>query len=138
MKALHQYSQDVQSTFGLTGPQLWAMKTLARSGPVPVGELARELAVHQSTVSVLVDRLEARGLLRRVRRPPDRRVVSLELTNAGVKLAQRAPEAAQGRLLHALNEMPMPQVRRVRRAVDILVAAMEVENLGARFFFSDD
>jgi DNA-binding MarR family transcriptional regulator len=138
VKELHRYSQDVHASFGLTGPQLWAVKTLARSGPLTVGALAEALAVHQSSLSALLDRLEDRGLLVRERRAPDRRVVHLMLTTQGQALARRAPEPAQGRLLHALRLMPPGRVTELRRSVDALVAAMEARDIEARFFFSDE
>ncbi len=137
VKALHDYSRDVQAQFDLTGPQLWALKTLDRRGPLAVGALAEELAVHQSSVSVLVDRLEDRGLLRRRRDAPDRRVVQLHLTAKGRAAAAAAPEPAQGRLLHALRAMPAAKVARVRRAVDVLVKAMAAEDVEAVFFFAE-
>lgn len=138
VKALHSYSQDVRAAYGLTGPQLWALKTLAREGPLPVGRLAAALAVHQSSISLLLDRLERRGFVRRVRGHPDRRVVRVELTRRGTEVAADAPDAAQGRLLHALARMPADEVRKVRRVVDRLVASMEATDVKARFFFSDD
>jgi DNA-binding MarR family transcriptional regulator len=137
VKALHDYSRKVQAAYDLTGPQLWALKTLARSGPLPVGSLAVELAVHQSSVSSLVGRLEARGLVARERSAPDRRVVRLQLTSAGARAAAAAPEPAQGRLLHALRAMPAPQVARLRQSVDELVLAMAAEHVEATFFFAD-
>ena len=138
VKALQTYSQDVRSAYGLTGPQLWALKTLQREGGMTVGRLAAALAVHQSSMSVLVDRLEQRGLVRRIRNEPDRRIVHVRLTSRGATLAADAPEAAQGRLLHALDAMSAQERHRIRRAVDRLVAAMEVTDVNARFFFSDE
>lgn len=137
VKALHVYSQDVRNAYGLTGPQLWALKTLQQSAPMSTGRLAAALAVHQSSVSILVDRLDKRGLVRRVRGPADHRVVHLELTNRGATLAADAPEPAQGRLLHGLEAMPPREVRRIRHAVDRLVRAMEATDVNARFFFAD-
>lgn len=137
VKALHAYSQEVRAWYGLTGPQLWTLKTLQRGGTMPVGRLAAALAVHQSSVSILLDRLEQRGLVRRLRAGPDRRVVRVELTRRGRATAQGAPEAAQGRLLHALDAMPIGELRHIRGAVDQLVAAMEAEDVEARFFFAD-
>ena len=58
VKALQTYSQDVRSAYGLSGPQLWALKTLRREGSMTVGHLAAALAVHQSSISILLDRLE--------------------------------------------------------------------------------
>lgn len=138
VKALQTYSQEVRSGYGLTGPQLWAMKTLQRNGRMPVGQLADALVVNQSSVSTLVDRLVRRGLVRRIRGQTDRRFVEIALTPRGRTLVADAPEAAQGRLLHALGGMGAPGVRRIRRAVDELVKAMEAADVKVRFFFSDE
>lgn len=137
VKALHSYSQDVYRTYGLTGPQLWALKTLGREGRISAGRLADALAVHQSSVSILVDRLEKRGLVQRIRAPRDRRVVEIALTKRGAALSSRAPEAAQGRLLHGLRAMSPFEVRNIRQAVDRLVEAMEASDVKARFFFAE-
>ena len=137
VKALQAYSQDVRGAYGLTGPQLWALKTLQGKGRLTTGRLAAALAVHQSSASILIDRLEKRGLVRRSRRGTDHRFVHLELTKRGAALAVDAPEAAQGRLLHALEAMRPGEVRNIRRAVDRLVQAMEATDVHARFFFAD-
>jgi DNA-binding MarR family transcriptional regulator len=137
VKALHDYSRDVQARFDLTAPQLWALKTLARRPDLSIGALADELAVHQSSISVLVDRLEDRGLVQRHRAAPDRRVVRLRLTARGRAAAAAAPEPAQGRLLHALRAMPAGRVTRLRRAVEELVRAMHAEDVEPTFFFAD-
>ena len=137
VKALHTYSQDVRNAYGLTGPQLWALKTLQRNRRLSTGRLAAALAVHQSSASILVDRLEKRGLVRRSRTRLDHRFVDVELTKRGEALAADAPEAAQGRLLHALEAMRPGEVRQIRHAVDRLVQAMEASDVHARFFFAD-
>jgi len=138
VKALHVYSQDVRGAYGLTGPQLWALKTLQQRGRMSVGALAAALAVHQSSISMLLDRLEKRGLVQRLRGGPDRRFVQAELTKRGVTLAGDAPQAAQGRLLHALAAMPAAEVHGIRQLVERLVSAMEAADVNARFFFSDE
>lgn len=137
VKALHSYSQDVYRQYGLTAPQLWALKTLQRSGRLSAGDLADALAVHQSSLSILVDRLEKRGLVHRVRAPEDGRVVMIALTKRGMALSAMAPEPAQGRLLHGLRAMSRAEVGHIRAAVEHLVAVMEAEDTTARFFFSD-
>jgi MarR family transcriptional regulator, organic hydroperoxide resistance regulator len=137
VKALERYSRDVYRSYGLTGPQLWALKTLARRGPLSAGQLADALAVHQSSLSTLVQRLERRGLVRRERESDDRRFVRIALSERGGRVAADAPEAAQGRLLHSLAAMSIQEVRRIRRAVNRLVDAMEASDIQARFFFSD-
>jgi len=138
VKALHTYSQDVYRQYGLTAPQLWTLKTLQRAGRLSAGQLAQALAVHQSSLSILVDRLEKRGLVTRVRSRGDGRFVLIELTKRGLALSAMAPAPAQGRLLHGLQAMSRADVRGIRRAVDRLVQVMEAEDTTARFFFSDE
>jgi DNA-binding MarR family transcriptional regulator len=138
VRAIELYSQEVYKKFGLTGPQLWAVKTLSRRGPLATTELAEALAVQPSTLSVLVDRLERRGLVRRLRPRADRRFVEIGLTSKGAQLASRAPEPAQGRLLHGLQSVSARELRAIQLSVDRLVQMMEATDVEARFFFSDD
>lgn len=137
VRALELFSREVNKDFGLTAPQLWALKTLDQQGPLTVGELAAHLLVHQSSVSILIGRLEERGLVRRVRQEDDRRYVRLELTDRAVAICRTAPAPAQGRLLHSLNRMAPTRRIRIRQSIDDLTRAMEAEDVEARFFFAD-
>src|SRR2546429_8076922 len=109
VKALHTYSQEVLAAYALTGPQLWALKTLRQGGPLTVGQLATSLAVHQSSISILLDRLEKRGLVRRLRGRPDRRVGGGVLTKRGAAPAGLAPRPGPGRPVRPPPPKPVPQ-----------------------------
>lgn len=137
VRALELFSREVKKGFGLTAPQLWALKTLDQHGPLTVGDLAQQLLVHQSSVSLLIRRLEQRGMVRRVRLKADRRYVSIELTDRAVAVCRAAPAPSQGRLLHGLGRMSPTRLRRIRQSVDDLTRAMEAEDVEARFFFAD-
>jgi len=138
VRALELYSQEVRKTFGLTGPQLWAMKTLHRQGPLTMTDLASALAVQPSTLSLLINRLQSRGLVRKLRQRDDRRVVKLRLTQEGARLAAKAPSAAQGRLLHGLRGLPPARLRTMRRVLSDLVDMMEAGDVEAQFFFAKE
>ena len=56
-----------------------------------VADLARKCTIDPGAMTRLLDRLEAKGLCRRVRSEHDRRVVHIELTPAGEEVAQRVP-----------------------------------------------
>jgi DNA-binding MarR family transcriptional regulator len=138
VRAIELYSQEIYKSFGLTGPQLWVLKTLSRRGPLATTDLARALVVQPSTLSVLVDRLARRGLVRRQRPREDRRFVELALTPEGTTLAARAPEPAQGRLLHGLRDLPPRELQTLRASVERLVEMMETSDAEVRFYFSDE
>src|SRR5206468_3693921 len=79
---------------------------------------------HQSSVSVVVRRLVQQGLV--VRRPAvgDRRRRELRLTEAGERLAARAPVPAQIRLINGLRTLPLSQLRTLGRLLDRVVRRM--------------
>ena len=137
VRALYNHSQEVRAAYSLTAAQLWAMRELLKRGRTPMGQLAEALMVHQSSVSLLIGRLERRGLVRRVAGGTDRRVVNVELTKRGEILVADAPEAAHGRMMHGLDAISRKEVHELRVAVERLVETMEVKDVKARFFFSD-
>ena len=75
---------------GLTYPQYLVMLVLWDRDSISVGELGAALQLESSTLSPLLKRLEAGGLLRRERRPDDERSVAIRLTEAGAGLRERA------------------------------------------------
>lgn len=77
---------------GLTYPQYLAMLVLWERGPQTVKGLADRLALDSSTLTPLLKRLEAAGLVQRERDSRDERVVRVSLTPAGEGLRQPVAE----------------------------------------------
>ncbi|GLX48741.1 MarR family transcriptional regulator [Streptomyces hygroscopicus subsp. hygroscopicus] len=75
---------------GLTYPQYLVMLVLWEQGTVSVRELGTALQLESSTLSPLLKRLEAGGLIRRERRTEDERSVAVRLTPAGADLQEKA------------------------------------------------
>lgn len=69
---------------GLTLPQMHTIEILGAHGPMRMKELAEKMGVTTGTLTVQVDRLETRGLARRVPHQRDRRSWLVELTGKGV------------------------------------------------------
>jgi DNA-binding MarR family transcriptional regulator len=93
-------AQAANQTVPLTAPQVHAVEILVdemrSSGTgVSLSELSRRMGLAHSTVSGIVTRLEGRGLLRRVAHPDDRRVVSIEVTDAVKGWLERELPAAR-------------------------------------------
>lgn len=81
-------------------------------GSLPLGKMGERLQVHPTSVTPIVDRLEAAGLVRRRRHPEDRRAVLAEITDAGRALVERATAdlLAAGFGMGSLEE---PQLRAI-------------------------
>jgi DNA-binding MarR family transcriptional regulator len=107
VQTLRVSSRAAEREVGVSAAQLFVLeRLLAAKGPLSVGELADRTLTHQSSVSVVVQKLERQGLLSRSRSPHDARRVELSLTPAARALLRKAPEAAQDKILNAVASMP--------------------------------
>lgn len=96
----------------LTGPQIAVMRAVFFSDGISVKEIAAQVGMAHSTVSGIVDRLQARGLLRRQRSRDDGRVSRIVLSQAVRDfMASKATELIAQPLARAL-EQAMPAERR--------------------------
>jgi DNA-binding MarR family transcriptional regulator len=100
----------VEQQCGISGAQLWALWEIGQAPGLRISALAEAMAMHQTTVSNLVDRLSKAKLIARVRSPGDQRVVTLTLTPAGQRMVKRAPSPARGMLAEALHRLPEKQL----------------------------
>lgn len=85
----------VAGEFGLSPPQLFALKTLDPDNPVPMSALAAALHCDNSNVTGLVDGLEAQSLVERRPGEHDRRVRMLVVTERGAEVRDRLTQAMQ-------------------------------------------
>jgi DNA-binding MarR family transcriptional regulator len=113
--------------WNLNQSQAAALLVLAQHGPQRMSHLARFLLQQTQTTTDLVDRLERRGLVRRIRHETDRRVVLVEITDDGRALIQEIGEAAWSvgeQAFGAVSESELSRVTQtVRRIRDVDVAA---------------
>jgi DNA-binding MarR family transcriptional regulator len=85
---------ELLKPLGLTFPRYEALMLLyySRRGSLPLGIMGERLQVHRASVTNVIDRLEAQGLVRRVPHSSDRRGVLAELTHDGRVVAKEATE----------------------------------------------
>jgi DNA-binding MarR family transcriptional regulator len=81
--------------FSLTFARYEALTLLSfsRRGSLPMGKMGQRLMIHAASVTNIVDRLEAQGLVKRTAHPDDRRTILCELTNDGRRIAEKAAAA---------------------------------------------
>lgn len=91
LTAVAQEVEHELEPYGLTSAQWVPMFKLYTGMANTAAELARETQIDAGAMTRMLDRLEDKGLLRRVRSEQDRRVVHLELTPAGRETAQEIP-----------------------------------------------
>lgn len=109
-----------QERSGLTGPQVSVMTHLVLAGPTTVTELAAELHLSHSTTSGIVDRLQARGLVRRIRDERDRRYTRISVTGIVDEYVRELDEGPFGKLATALAGATPEQRRTVLDGLALL------------------
>ena len=117
---------------GLTGPQVTLMACLVTRGPLTVTELSRTVGMTHSTASGIVDRLQARGLVRRTPDASDRRRTRIAVTEKVARYVRELEVGPAGRLAAALESASPAERRAIRRGLTLLRDALRPRGPHAR------
>jgi DNA-binding MarR family transcriptional regulator len=120
---LDRASKRMAATLGVTGPQRLALRVVGLYPGLSAGDVARILHVHPSTLTGILDRLVAQGLVRRAVDPVDRRRAVLHLTPRGL---------AVNRERHGTVEAAVSSALRTLSARDRSIAARVLRRLAGR------
>jgi DNA-binding MarR family transcriptional regulator len=115
--------RPVLEPLGLTHPQYLVMLALWQYGTLSVKALSGLLQLDPGTLSPLLKRLEAAGLLRRERDPKDQRNLALALTDKGTSLREQAEKIPAG-IVERLG-MPVDELMRLHSALSQVIAASQ-------------
>lgn len=130
-RAIDLHSRQLVTHHGLTVPQLLALKELSGHEPVPIGELSRRIHLSAATVTSILGRLEARGLVARVRSAEDRRVVLVRLTPSGDEVVRDAPGLLQERFVHEFGHLRDWEQGLILSSLQRVAAMMDAGDLDA-------
>lgn len=131
IRAIEISSQQLQQNHQVTGPQLGCLLALREQGASTTTRLAATLFLSPSTVVGIVDRLEEKELVTRLRSRHDRRQVQIDLTEAGRLLLQATPPPLQDNLARALKELPELEQVSITLALEKMVDLMEARQIDA-------
>lgn len=129
IRAIDLRSRALMQESGLTVPQLIALKTLERPEPAAVGEVATAINLSQGTVTTILNRLETRGLVRRMRSTRDRRRVLVSLTETGRATLRAAPPLLQDHFISAFQELEDWEQTQILSAFQRVAHMMDAANL---------
>ena len=113
--AFNRVYKPLLDELGLTYPQYLVMVSLWAKDDQTVGELGETLFLESNTLTPLLKRLEAIGLLDRSRDPSDERQVRVRLTSAGIALQKKARDIP--RCILEATGLSLADLRRLLRAI---------------------
>jgi DNA-binding MarR family transcriptional regulator len=103
--AVDRHSRTVEKAAGLTLPQFVVLAAVRAQGEVTSTRLSAAVSLSPATVTLILDNLEARGLIERYRNLEDRRVVHSRLTARGADVLARAPRFLHERFAQRFAEL---------------------------------
>lgn len=101
---------------GVSMTQILVLSMLQRHGEVPMSRLAELIDVSVSNATGLVDRMEERGYVERVRVPDDRRVVIVRMTEVGARLLDDMELLRENTLREVLERLAPDQLAGIEQA----------------------
>lgn len=104
--SMRQHFRDVENRCGLPGSQMWVLQEVQQEQGIGITELAARMGIHQSTCSLIVEKLVESGHVSKVRGKSDRRRIGLQLCPPALEALSRLPGPAEGILPAALSGLP--------------------------------
>ena len=131
IRATDLHSKRLSKHAGLTGPQLLIMRTIRDLGEVTIGTIAEKVSLSQATVTTILDRLEHRKLVYRVRSTKDKRKVHAHLTEAGAELLARAPNPLQEDFIKKFQSLDEWEQTMILAALQRVANMMDADDIDA-------
>jgi DNA-binding MarR family transcriptional regulator len=121
MQEMSKHSKLILEKYKISTPQLICLNEVFQHGPISIGALTKIVFLNNSTVTGIVDRLEKRELVKRVRVSKDRRQVHVEITDQGIAFINEAPKPIQDQFMDRLLTLDEDKIGLVLWSLEMLV-----------------
>ncbi len=123
---LQRISKRMKADLGITGPQRLVLRVVEQFPDVSAGRLAEIVRLHPSTITGILQRLVARGLLDRRADPADSRRARLRLKSRARRYTQASEGTAEESVREALKRIDPADVRAARRVLVEIAQGLNV------------
>ncbi|MDD4144550.1 MAG: MarR family transcriptional regulator [Prolixibacteraceae bacterium] len=133
VRSINIESKKIQKEYGVSIPQVLCLNYLKNSDNYQAtqGELRKFLNLNSSTISGIINRLEIKGLVARLPRQGDKRIVNIALTSKGDLLLQQIPSLLQVKLSERLDKLDNKIVIQIFESLEFLVNLLDINDIEA-------
>jgi DNA-binding MarR family transcriptional regulator len=133
LRSINLESKKIQKEYGISIPQLMCLDYLGGMDEYKTtqGNIAKYLNLNSSTMSGIIDRLEAKGFVARLPNPTDKRTIFISLTSKGGKLLSASPQLLHQRLSSRLEKLPKHKIEQINEALEVLVDSLDINQIQA-------
>ena len=131
IRATDLHSKRMIKASGLTVPQVMVLRAIDHLGDVTVRRISEDVSLSQATVTTILNRLEDRKLVERVRSVKDKRIVNARLTEAGHKTLKSAPTLLHERFIERFESLDDWEQTQVLSSLQRVAHMMDAESIDA-------
>jgi len=131
IRAIDLHSKHLSKTSGLTSPQLLIMLEIDKASGVNSSQVAKKVNLSPATVTNIIDRLENKNLVSRVRDTQDKRKVGLYLTDDGKAILLNAPQALQEHFIEKFANLAQWEQSQLLSSMERLSEMMDANEIDA-------
>ena len=131
IRAIDLHSKHLNKTSGLTSPQLLIMLEIDKASGINSSQIAKSVNLSAATVTNIIDRLESKELILRVRSTQDKRKVGLYLTEKGSEKLLNAPQPLQEHFIDNFTNLAQWEQSQLLSAVERLAAMLNANEIDA-------
>jgi DNA-binding MarR family transcriptional regulator len=131
IRAIGLHSKHLSKTSGLTSPQLLIMLEIDKVSGVNSSQVAKNVNLSAATVTNILDRLENKDVILRVRNTQDKRKVGLYLTENGQALLLNAPQPLQENFIENFSNLAQWEQSQLLSSVERLADMMNANEIDA-------
>ena len=129
VRAIGLHSKKLAKTYGLTGPQLIVMQEISDRDVLTTGDLAKNISLSHATVTSIVDRLVARGLINRIRGTRDKRKMYVQLTEEGRTQVVNKPSMLHDTFIESFNSLEQWEQTLLLSSIQRIASMMNASEL---------
>jgi len=140
VRSINLESKKIQKEYGVSIPQVLCLQYLRNSVNYQAGqgEIRKFLNLNASTASGIINRLENKGLVARLPKSGDKRVVTIALTSKGDQLMQKMPSLLHERLSEKMIKLDASTLENIKSSLELLVNILEIDDVEAFPLISND
>jgi len=130
IRATDLQSKWISKTCGLTIPQIMVLRSIDSLGDVTVKKLSDDVSLSQATVTTILNRLEDKKLVERVRSEADKRIVHARLTDKSAHVLEGTPPLMHENFIHSFTELAPWEQTQILSSLQRVASMMDADKIG--------
>ncbi|MCB1198303.1 MAG: MarR family transcriptional regulator [Deltaproteobacteria bacterium] len=131
IRSIDIHSSRLRNEYDITAPQLITLLSIRNERPMTLAQLSHEVQLSPSTMVGIIDRLETKGLVERIRSQIDRRQTHIHITKEGKEFILKAPSPLQEQLATSLKGLSELEQSTISLSLQRVVSLMQAQDIDA-------